>query len=86
MATTEAIVWKALPAQAHPDIRLEAADAAAGWAATIRADGCVDLRRWFNDDDDDTDELHLCDLAATIARLAALGDLAREHFGPDWGR
>jgi hypothetical protein len=86
MARTAPIAWEASAEQTNPTIRLAVEDSAAGWSARIRADGCVDLVRWYNGDREDVEELHLCDLAATIVALERLDDLAREHFGPDWGR
>ena len=55
-----------------------------GLDATVRVDGCVDLRRYYNgaphDDavisENDIDYIHICDLAAFIAELEALKAMA----------
>jgi hypothetical protein len=58
-----------------------------GWyEASVKWDGCVHFLRHFNEPDGkgDTDYLHICDLDEEIARLTALRDMSRAHFGPDW--
>jgi len=51
-------------------------------SAVIRVDGCVHLRRYYNgttpeqDDRDETDYIHICDLAAFIKELTELRDFA----------
>ena len=65
-----------------------------GWyAATVKPDGCVDLRRYYNlplhepgRDADDEDYLHICDIDDLISRLQALRDAAKAKYGADWGR
>lgn len=70
----------------HPAAnRLLLEDKAAGWSALVREDGCVDLRRWFNGDGGEADEIHLCSLDETIARLGAIKAAAAARFGAGWG-
>jgi len=43
------------------------------WEATLRYDGCVQFRRYFNVPmAEEVDDIHLCDLDETIKRLEAL--------------
>lgn len=69
-----------------------------GWyAAVVKFDGCIDLRRYLNDplaadrgQDDyqgadwQEDSIHICDVDDMISRLQSLKAEALKHFGPDW--
>lgn len=67
-----------------------------GWfEAEVRWDGCTHLYRHFNlpwgedprnDDADNTDYLHICDIDDMIDRLQALKEMARQHFKGNWPR
>lgn len=67
---------------------LQVRDPDGWWRATCKWDGCVELHRFFNDpdtadphDEDDVDNLHICDLPAFIKRMQALLEMAQEFFG-----
>jgi hypothetical protein len=54
--------------------------------ASVKWDGCVHFRRYFNGvRDDNSDYIHFCDLDDEIKRLTALRDMAIEKFGSYWG-
>ncbi len=65
-----------------------------GWySATVRWDGCIGFRRFFNSPadslerrrrEDDVDGLHICDIDEMIEQLTALKAKAKEYFGEDW--
>lgn len=76
---------------------LQVRDPAGWYSAYVRWDGCIGFYRLYNNplpegaeaeqarwEEDDHDYLHICDLDDEIARLQALREAARQHFGPGW--
>lgn len=56
------------------------------WTATVTSEGTVNLRRRYKESGSRTceDFLRLGDLDDAIARLHAVRDFARAHFGEEW--
>jgi len=58
------------------------------YEAIVKWDGCVEFYRFFNGttscEEDDYDHIHICDIDDCIARLQALKEIAKGHFGGDW--
>lgn len=71
---------------------LELVDPEGWYHAIVKFDGCIHFNRYCNipihelqpGQEADIDYLHICDLDDTIARLQALRDIAKAHFGEKW--
>ena len=72
----------------HGLMHLAVKDPDGWWSAVVKDDGCVDLRRYFNEpndgDPDMTDYIHICDLDDFIERLQALKTFAEIRFEVWW--
>jgi hypothetical protein len=54
------------------------------YQAYVKWDGCVQLTRYFNGNQNDEDSIHICDLDDFISRLQEIRDLAVQKFGNNW--
>lgn len=84
-------LWKVVPEKTEAGWWLEVEDPDGWRRAAVRRDGCIHYNRYFDrplhmrdEDDDDPDYLHICDIDDEIARLRELKAEAIKHFGPDW--
>ena len=79
------------------DCELADLDKNSVWSrAEIRLDGCIHYHEYGNlpylldperkDEGCCDDYIHICNIDDHIKRLQDLRDIAREHFGEDWGK
>jgi len=84
-------MWKIVPEETYEHcLRIQDPD---GWyTATIKWDGCIDFKRFHNYPYQKDQELvtgqyfdcvHICDIDDMIARLQAIKEIAKTHFG-EW--
>lgn len=59
---------------------------APAFSAYVKADGCIGFYRHFNgqNDAENTDHIHICDVDHMIEVLQKLKAKAKEHYGEDW--
>lgn len=67
-----------------------------GWySAYVKWDGCISFSRYFNmpvglmndeEKEENTDNMHICDIDEMIQILQELKEAALERFGTDWPR
>ena len=69
-------------------ISFEAEDPDGWFHASVKWDGCVDFRQYFNfprgDSKSHENYIHICDLDGFIERLTALRDLASKKWSGEW--
>ena len=77
--------------QDSTEYHLNVRDSDCWFMAVAKRDGCVDFYRYFNQpfdlaprDNEDYDQIHICDLDDMIERLTKLRDTAKNYFGPEW--
>lgn len=77
--------WKTL---IKNDYMVELVDSEGWYRITIKRDGCIDYRRYYNipypDNKKQVYFIHFCDLDEVIDQLQSIKEIAKLHFGDDW--
>ncbi len=78
--------WKITAGAKHPDVCLDLHSPNPGlFSAVVKWDGCVHLNKYWNgatkedDDEDNTDYIHICDIDDMIERLQEIKAIAAEY-------
>jgi hypothetical protein len=69
--------WKIIPDNFKHSFQAESLDYEGAYEAKVCWDGCVDLTRIFDGEDD---SIHICDLDDFISRLQELKTLGANYF------
>jgi len=80
-------MWEVIPDKTK-EHWLEVKDPEGWWSAVVKKDGCVHLNRYYgspmsDQNENETDYIHICDIDDAIERLKALKQMALAHFG-EW--
>ena len=60
------------------------ADGSAALSVYAKWDGCIEISRQFNEDPEDVDTLHICDINHFIAFLEAVRDEGVRRYPDEW--
>ena len=84
MPNEEIKLWKLKEDEPHDEYSATFVEPFLDLEAWVKKDGCMELKRFFNGNKEDFDQIHICDLDTFIARLQYLRFMLVDYFGGEW--